>query len=50
MSVPDEEVERRMALLSRRTPYPHPNVDFEQAGVLYGTVMTDEDRASATAG
>ena len=27
-----------------RTPYPHPNDDFEQAGVLYRTVMTDEDR------
>jgi len=28
-----------------RTPYSHPNDDFEQTGVLYGTVMTDEDRA-----
>ena len=27
-----------------RTPYPHPNDDFEQAGVLYRVVMTDEDR------
>ena len=27
-----------------RTPYPHPNDDFEQAGVLYRAVMTDEDR------
>jgi len=27
-----------------RTPYPHPNDDFQQAGVLYRKVMTDEDR------
>jgi catalase len=27
-----------------RTPYPHPNDDFEQAGALYRVVMTDEDR------
>jgi catalase len=27
-----------------RTPYPHPNDDFEQAGVLYRTVMTDVER------
>ena len=27
-----------------RTPYPHPNDDYEQAGTLYRTVMTDEDR------
>jgi len=27
-----------------RTPYPHPNDDFEQAGVLYRVVMTGEDR------
>ncbi len=27
-----------------RTPYPHPNDDFEQAGLLYRVVMTDEDR------
>ena len=27
-----------------RTPYPHPNDDFEQAGVLYRVVMSDEDR------
>jgi len=28
-----------------RTTYPHHNDDFEQAGVLYRRVMTDEDRA-----
>ncbi len=28
-----------------RTKYPHANDDFEQAGVLYRRVMTDEDRA-----
>jgi catalase len=27
-----------------RTPYPHPNDDFQQAGALYRKVMTDEDR------
>jgi catalase len=27
-----------------RTPYPHPNDDFQQAGVLYRKVMTDEGR------
>ena len=27
-----------------RTPYPHANDDYEQAGVLYRDVMTDEDR------
>jgi catalase len=27
-----------------RTAYPHPNDDFQQAGVLYSKVMTDEDR------
>ncbi len=27
-----------------RRPYTHPNDDFEQAGVLYRKVMTDEDR------
>jgi len=27
-----------------RTPYPHPNDDFQQAGVLFRKVMTDEDR------
>jgi len=27
-----------------RTEYPHPNDDYEQAGVLFGTVMTDLDR------
>jgi catalase len=30
--------------LAARTPYPHPNDDFQQAGVLYRKVMTDEDR------
>jgi catalase len=29
---------------AERTPYPHPNDDFQQAGVLYRKVMTDEDR------
>jgi catalase len=28
-----------------RTKYPHANDDFEQAGVLFRKVMTDEDRA-----
>lgn len=27
-----------------RTEYPHPNDDYEQAGVLYSVVMSDEDR------
>jgi len=27
-----------------RTPYPHPNDDFQQAGVLFRKVMTDENR------
>ena len=27
-----------------RTPYPHPNDDFEQAGTLYREVMTEVDR------
>ena len=27
-------------------PYPHPNDDFEQAGVLYSKVMTDQDRTN----
>jgi catalase len=27
-----------------RTPYPHANDDYEQAGVLYRVVMSDEDR------
>jgi len=27
-----------------RTPYPHQNDDFQQAGVLYRKVMTDKDR------
>ena len=27
-----------------RTPYPHPNDDFQQTGVLYRKVMTDENR------
>ncbi|GAB7080456.1 catalase [Megalodesulfovibrio paquesii] len=30
--------------LAASQPYPHPNDDFEQAGVLYSKVMTDEDR------
>lgn len=30
--------------LAARTPYPHPNDDFQQAGNLYRKVMTDEDR------
>jgi len=30
--------------LAARAPYPHPNDDFQQAGVLYRKVMTDEDR------
>jgi len=30
--------------LAARTPYPHPNDDFQQAGTLYRKVMTDEDR------
>jgi catalase len=30
--------------LAARTPYSHPNDDFQQAGVLYRKVMTDEDR------
>jgi catalase len=30
--------------LAARTPYPHPNDDFQQAGDLYRKVMTDEDR------
>jgi catalase len=30
--------------LAARTPYPHPNDDFRQAGTLYHKVMTDEDR------
>jgi catalase len=30
--------------LAARTPYPHPNDDFQQAGTLYHKVMTDEDR------
>ena len=32
-----------------RTPYPHPNDDFEQAGVLYRDVMTDEDATTSWA-
>ena len=27
-----------------RTPYPHPNDDFAQAGTLFSKVMTDQDR------
>jgi catalase len=30
--------------MTGRTEYPHPNDDFEQSGVLYSVVMTDEDR------
>jgi catalase len=30
--------------LAARHPYSHPNDDFEQPGVLYRKVMTDEDR------
>jgi catalase len=30
--------------LAARTPYPHPNNDFQQAGTLYRKVMSDEDR------
>jgi catalase len=29
---------------SGRTPYPHPNDDFQQAGDLFRKVMTDKDR------
>jgi catalase len=30
--------------LAARTPYPHPNDDFQQAGALYRKVMTEKDR------
>lgn len=30
--------------LAERTPYPHPNDDFQQAGTLFRKVMTDKDR------
>ncbi|MBN1271321.1 MAG: catalase [Candidatus Aminicenantes bacterium] len=34
----------KVSEVAARTPYPHPNDDFQQAGDLYRKVMTDEDR------